>query len=239
MTDRSKLLSIARATGAAYLGLVIAGLFAELVVRGSLVVPGDPTATAARIAAAPGFFGVGIGADALMVALDVGVAFGLYRLLRSVHFRLAAAATGLRLLQASVLAANLWNPVRALGLAREAGDDPALAAATLEAMEAHALIYDVGLIAFGLACVTLGALLWRAAAPRLLAMGLGLTGLVYLVGSFAALVAPGLSAAIDPFYGIAILVEPAFAIWIILRGARLGPRAPYPAELTEEATAPA
>jgi hypothetical protein len=91
------MLRTARWTGAAYLGIVACGLFAELFVRGSLVVPGDAVATAHRIAEAPGLFGLGLGADVLMIGLDVAVAFGLYRLLRPVSRPLALAATLFRL----------------------------------------------------------------------------------------------------------------------------------------------
>ncbi|MCB9592649.1 MAG: DUF4386 domain-containing protein [Sandaracinaceae bacterium] len=203
-------------TGIAYLGIVASGLFAELFVRASLVVPGDAAATGSCIAASPGLFGAGVGADALMIALDVGVAFGLFRLLRGFDRRLALAATAFRLVQAAILAGNTFAVTRALGFAEAGQDGRALAA-----MELHALVYDVGLIAFGLACVTLGRLLRRAkAGPRLIALGLSATGVVYLVGSFAAVFAPSVSAALDPFYGIAIVVEPAVAIWLIVVGSR-------------------
>ena len=83
------------------------------------------------------------------------------------------------------------------------------------------VFHPSGLIAFGLACVTLGRLLRRAkVGPRLIALGLSATGVVYLVGSFAAVFAPSVSAALDPFYGIAIVVEPAVAIWLIVVGSR-------------------
>ena len=204
---------LARRTGIAYLGIVVCGLFAELFVRGSLVVPGDAAATGELIAGAPVFFSVGIAADTLMIALDVAVAFGLYRLLGPVNRQLALAATALRLVQASILALNLANPVRALRLALDG--DGALA---LQAMQTHALVYDVGLIAFGLACLTLGSVLRQGGAPRVFAVGLGLTGVVYLLGSFATLFAASWSALIEPLYMIAIIVEPAFAIWLIRRG---------------------
>ena len=73
-----------------------------------------------------------------------------------------------------------------------------------------------------------------AIAPTLLGRGMAATGVVYLVGSLAAVFAPGLSSAIDPFYGVAIVVEPAFAIWLMARGTRLahpshGTPAPVPA----------
>lgn len=215
---------LARRTGFAYLGIVVTGIFAEFAVRSSLVVAGDPTATASNIAESPGLFGVGIGADVLMIALDITVAFGLYRLLRPFDRRLALAATGLRLLQAAVLAVNLVNLTEALDLARravgvDAAVDPVLAADALDAVERHALGYDTGLIAFGLSCLVLGALLLRERlVGRPLAIGMVATGAVYLAGSFAAHFATGLSAAIDPFYFIAIVVEPAFAIRLIRRG---------------------
>lgn len=200
-------------TGIAYLGIVLCGLFAELVVRGSLIVPDDANATAANISSAPGFFQLGVGADFLMIALDVRVAFGLYRLFRSVDRRLAIAAMVFRLVQASILAVNLLNLTHALELAL--GSE---ATQSLAALETHAHMYDVGLIAFGLACLTLSRLLQRADAPRWLALGMLATGVVYLTGSFIAVWAPDRLPFIEPFYVIAIVAEPAMAVWLIVRG---------------------
>ena len=64
----------ARTTGLAYLGIVLCGLFAEFFVRMSLVTSGDAAAMAEAIAASPRLFNAGIGADVLMIALDVAVA---------------------------------------------------------------------------------------------------------------------------------------------------------------------
>ena len=216
--------NLARITGLAYLGIVATGIFAEFVARGSLVVDDDPIATATNIAAAPGRFAAGIGADVAMIALDVTVAVGLYRLLRDVDRRLALTATVLRLVQGAVIALGLVSLVSALGSARDAvpGDGTVLAGparAALDAIERQALIYDAGLIAFGLCCLVLGRILFEhRLVGRWLAVGMVATGVVYLLGSFAALFAPGLSAAIDPLYLIAIVVEPAFAIRLIVRG---------------------
>lgn len=210
-----------RRTGIAYLGIVVFGIFAEFFVRMSLVVPDEPVTTAQNIAGSTGLFAAGIGADATMVALDVAVAVGLYRLLRHVDHRLALFATGTRLVQATILAGNLLNPVRARELAGTAVETAAIGPAeqALAAMEAQALVYDIALIAFALSCLAIARLLHRTGeAPRWLPIGMYATGVVYLVGSFAAVFAPGLSGAIDPFYGIAIIVEPAFAIWLIVRG---------------------
>lgn len=212
---------LARRTGLAYLGIIATGIFAEFVVRGSLVVEGDPIATADNIAESPALFGAGITADVLMVALDVTVAIGLFRLLRHVDRRLALRTTALRLVQGAVIAFNLVNLLSALGFARRAvgvGGETLAGPAqdALAAVERHALGYDVGLIAFGLSCLVLGRLLAMSGlVSRRLAIGMSATGVVYLAGSLAALFAPGLSAAIDPFYVIPFVVELAFAIRLI------------------------
>ena len=215
---------LARRTGLAYLGIIATGIFAEFVVRGSLVVADDPIATAENIAESPGLFGVGVGADVVMIVLDVIVAFGLFGLLRHVSRRMAITATVLRLIQGAVIAISLINLSRALGFARDAVDPSGTVVAgsaqdALDAVERHALGYDAGLIAFGLSCLVVAWLLLAGnLVPRLLAWGMGATGVIYLVGSFAALFAPGASSVIEPFYVICLVVELAFAIRLVTRG---------------------
>ena len=219
LDDRAR--RTARGTGLAYLGIIATGLFAELAVRGTLVVADDPAATATNIAAAPTLFGIGIGADVVMVALDVVVAVGLWRLLRHVDRRLALTATVLRLVQGAVIAVNLLALVQALGSARDAiGTDGTVLAGpagdALDAIERHALGYDVGLIAFAGSCLVLSRLLWASGlVPRWIAGGMAATGAVYLLGSAAALVVPALSPVIDPLYVIPVVVELAFAVRLV------------------------
>lgn len=218
ITDHHR--KVSRRTGLAYLGIIFTGVFAEFVVRGSLVVDADPVATAQNIAEAPGLFRVGIGADLLMIALDVTVALGLFRLLRHVDRRLAQITTALRLLQGGVIAVNLLNLFRALDLAQQAvGTDSVVlrtAVETLDAVERHALGYDVGLIAFALSCIVLSRLLLASGVvTRVLAHGMFATGAVYLVGSLAAVFAPAASPAIAPLYVIPLVVEFALAVRLV------------------------
>lgn len=223
---------VARMTGIAYLGIVVCGLFAEFFVRMSLIESGDPLATANNIANSQGLFGAGIAADVVMIGLDVAVAAGLYWLLRPISRTLALAAAAFRLIQATILAVNLLNLTSASDLARRAVEAGSLASAeqALRALETHALVYDVALIAFGLSCLVLGGLLRASrAVPRILALGITATGVVYLVGSFAAVLAPSLSSLVDPLYVVAIVAEPAFAIWLIVKGLDIrAPVAPAP-----------
>lgn len=215
---------LARRTGLAYLGIIATGIFAEFAVRGSLVVDDDPIATAENIAESLGLFGVGIGADVVMIALDVVVAFGLLGLLRHVNRRLAVTATVLRLIQGAIIVLNLNYLIRALSFAFDAeGEDGVIIAGpaqdALDAVERHALGYDAGLIAFGLSCLVLARLLIAGKlVHRLLAWGMAATGAIYLVGSFAALFAPSASSFIEPFYVICLVVELTFAIRLVTRG---------------------
>lgn len=223
-TTTTRRSTIARRTGLAYLGIILTGIFAEFVVRGSLVVDDDPIATARNIADSPGLFGVGIGADVLMIVLDVVVAVGLFQLLRDADRRLALTATALRLVQGAVIVFSLLNLVAALGFARDAaaGAGGAVLAGpaqeALDAVERHALGYDAGLIAFGLSTLVLARLLVISGLTgRVLATGMAVTGGIYLAGSLAALFAPGLSAAIEPLYIIPLVVELSFAV-LLVRG---------------------
>lgn len=93
----------------------------------------------------------------------------------------------------------------------------------LDAVERHALGYDAGLIAFGISCLVVAWMLLASnLVPRLLAWGLAATGGIYLVGSFAALFAPGASSIIEPFYAICLVAELAFAVRLVTRGLASG-----------------
>jgi hypothetical protein len=212
---------LARLTGLAYLGIIVTGIFAEFVVRMSLVVPGDAATTTANIADSAGLFRAGIVADLAMIALDIGVAVGLYALLRHVHRPLAMAAAAFRLIQAAVLGANLMNMANALQLATGgAAMGPATTRSlTLASMELHSVVYDLALVFFGIACLVLGHLLTVSRlVPRLLGRGLMVTGMVYLVGTTAIVLAPEVAATLDPMYGIAVVAELAIAGWLTFKG---------------------
>lgn len=223
---RSKTQRIARLSGWAYLGIIATGLFAEFFVRMNLVEAGDAAATLANIAGRAQLFRAGLAADAIMVALDIAVAVGLYALLRPVDRTLAALAAAFRLIQAAVLAANLANMASALqwATAGVAGGAPSLPAAetmTLASLHLHRVVYDLGLIFFGLACLVLGHL-FRVSrqVPTLIAIGLSVAGVVYLLGSFAVVLAPTLAQRLEPMYALTLAAELAFALRLVTKGVR-------------------
>ena len=74
-----------RLGGVFYLAIIMLGLFGELIVRGSMLVPTDATATAQNITAAPGLWGLGIVGDLTMQLLDIPVIVLFYLLFKRVN----------------------------------------------------------------------------------------------------------------------------------------------------------
>lgn len=215
---------LARLAGLLYLAIIALGLGGELAVRGMLIVPGDAAATATAIRADPELFRLGIAADALMAVCDVALAVLLFVLLRPAGPVLALAAMVFRLVQATVIAANLLSLHWALTILLEGLGPDALAAGVLGL---HAVGYDIGLIFFGVNSLLVGLLLVRAAwFPAWLGVGIGAAGLVYLTGSSLRLLAPQWVEAFAPAYLVCIVAELAFALWLLLRGIN---RARWPA----------
>jgi len=227
MTTDEPLARQARWMGLAYLAIIGLGLFSELGVRGSLVVPGDAAATAQRIAAAPLLWRCGLVADLAMHVLDVPLIVFFYFVLRPAGESLALTATGLNIVQTAVLAfdrTHLLTPLFVLEPATHVG---AFSAAQLQAMSQlainmHGHGFGIGLIYFGVACVLRALLIWRSGVlPRVLGVGLGLAGVCYLVNSLALLLAPPLARALFPAVLLPPLVgELALSLWLLIRGPR-------------------
>ncbi|MCB0130010.1 MAG: DUF4386 domain-containing protein, partial [Caldilineaceae bacterium] len=106
----------ARIAGLLYLSIIAAGVFAEFIVRGSLIVPGNAAATAGNILAAESLFRLGIAGDLIMLICDVALALVFFVLLKPVSRSLSLLAAFFRLAQAAVLGMNLLNLVLVLQL---------------------------------------------------------------------------------------------------------------------------
>lgn len=210
--------------GLLYLAIILCGLSAELAVRGPMIAPGEAQATAANILAAETRFRIGLLLDLGMALTDAGLAVLLYLLFRPVHAGLALAAMVFRLVQTAVLAANLMHLHMGLALLQMPAPRPELALAHLQA---HAAGYDLGLAFFAVACLLLGLLIRRSGwCPAALGWLLSAAGVVYAAGSLARFAAPGLLPLLQPFYGICLIAELSFCLWLLLRGPRLSPPPP-------------
>ena len=211
-----------RFAGLLYVAIIVLGIWSEGFVRASLVVPGDPAATAAQVVASEGLFRLSMLADVVMALCDVAVAVLLYELLRPAGPALALAATAFRLVQASIIGVNLLNQHAALSfLTNPAGADPQwMQAHAWHALQAHSVGYDMGLFFFGITCALVGWLLVRSSqAPTVMGVGVIAAGVVYLIGSGLRLVAPDVSEVFAPAYLVPLIAESALAGWLLLGGA--------------------
>ena len=214
----------ARVAGVLYLVIIVFGLWSEVFVRGSLIVAGDATETAANILASEGLFRASFAANSVMALCDVALAVLLYVLLRPVNATLALTAAALRLIQTAVIAASLLNQYAALLLLSGAGhaavfEPDQLYALVVLALDMHGHGYDLGLIFFGLSCLVLGFLVARSGyLPRALGWLVMAAGVVYLVGSYALFLFPAQADAVQPLYVVPVVSEVALCLWLLVRG---------------------
>lgn len=225
-TETSPLI-YARVAGVLYLIIIVFGIFSEVFVRSSLIVPGDATATAGKIMASEGFFRVGFFADSIMFLSDVALAVLLYVLLKPVSKTLSLVATFFRLAQTAVLALNLLNYYAALLLLNGSGYAEAFEADQLNALsylflDLHGHGYDLGLLLFGLHCLLLGYLIVKSHyIPKALGVLMVAAGVTYLIGSYTRFLFPDWVTLVSPIYIIALVSEVSFCLWLLVKGVRV------------------
>lgn len=216
-----------RCAGWCYLLIIGLGLFTETLVRGSLIITGDASATAAQISAAGTLWRSGIVADLCMQLLDIPIIVLFYLLFKRVNAALNLAATGFNLIQTAVLVANKLTLIVPLLLA---GSGVYLTAFTAEQRDALAYVaiqlhghgFAVGLLFFALSCIIRGYLIIKSPYfPKLLGAMLTLAGICYLVNTLALLMAPELAAILFPWVMLPVLVgELSLSLWMIIKGAK-------------------
>ncbi|WP_299844304.1 DUF4386 domain-containing protein [uncultured Jannaschia sp.] len=225
--DDPKARAFARIAGLLYLLIAAAGFFSILYVPGELTVPGDPLATAARIADRPGLFATGVGGDVVVMTAEVVLAVMLHAMFRPFGAVLATAALVARLMMAAVMAAMLLPQAAVLALSLPDAPLRALdAAERAEVAWALARVDTAGIwvwqVFFALHLWLLGVLAWRSGAvPRPLAAGLAVDGTGYLVDSLRAFAFPG-SAVLNGIglvlLAVVTLAEIGFVLWLLVRG---------------------
>lgn len=230
--DADRLSLHARVAGLGYLVIIVTGIFSEVVVRGSLIAPGDAAVTASNIAASEVLFRSGLASELVMLTADVVVAFALYVLFEQVSRGLAMLAAFLRLAHAAVVGANLLNtylPLLLLGDAAymTAFDPGQLHALASMYLELHAYGYALGLVFFGAHCLVLGALVLRSGfVPRALGVLLTIAGVGYLADTFGRTLLTDY-AAWETLFGVvvfvpAVVAELSFAVWLVWKGGVMG-----------------
>lgn len=177
----------ARLAGVGYVLLFALAIFANFLVFESLVVPDDGTATVANIAESQSLFRGGIAAFLLVFLIDVVVAWALHVVFRETDRDLSLLAAWFRLVYTVFLGAGLVFALDAVHLVGDGAMDAGLR--EIQVMDALGRFDDawmIGLAAFGIHLVLVGALALRTAGvPRVLGPILVVAGLAYVLDTVA------------------------------------------------------
>jgi Domain of unknown function (DUF4386) len=218
--------SWARVAGAAYLVTIVMGIFAEIVVRGSLVVREDAAATARNILANESLYRAGLAADMVMLAAYVVVTLFLYALLKPVNRNVALLAAFFSIVGISVLAVNAIHhlaPLQYLGGAAylEAFEPAQLQALALGALRMHSRGYLISGVFFGVYCVLIGWLAFRSAfIARFAGVLMAIGGVAYLVNSLTTFLSPAWAARLPDVTIVGGLAELSLTLWLLVKGVK-------------------
>src|SRR5262245_26404387 len=177
----------ARIGGALYLLIILIGFVGEIVIRGKLVVPGDATATAARVAYMETWWRAGIAAELVLLVAAVGMTWVLYVLLEPVSRPLALLAVLTNAVGMAVEATVSLNLVAALFPLGDADylhafQPPQLHALAAMSIRAHANGFGIALIFCGFACMVNGYLIRRSGyLPKAVGVLYQLAGASYVI----------------------------------------------------------
>lgn len=215
----------ARTAGVLYLVIIISGLFSELFVRSGIIVPGDANATAGNIAANSFLFRIGFISDLIMVMSDVGVALLLYFVLKPVNKGLSMLAAFFRLAQATVLGINLLNfylPLLLLGDTNYLSSftNEQLNSLSLLFLNAHSYGYLISGVFFGISCVVLGHLIFKAGYfPKWLGILVVAAGVSYLTDCFVNFLFPELTSTSEILVmTVAVVSELSLCLFLLIKG---------------------
>ena len=214
----------ARIAGVFYIITIIMGLFAEVFVRGTLVVRDDAAVTAANILANESLYRFGLAADLIMIACYIAVTLLFYVLFKPVSRSLSLLAAFFSLVGVAVLAANSLNhiaPLVFLGGAPylSAFETTQLQALARVSLKMHGQGYSISAVFFGIYCVMLGYFVFRSGfLPRILGILMALGGLCFLTSSFLIFLSPTLAARLPDIGMLGGIAELSLSLWLIVMG---------------------
>lgn len=217
--------SYARTAGALYLSIAVFGAFAIGYVP-SQIVTGDPASTLETLVAKRGLYNAGIGADTLVMLIEIVTMTMLFNIFRRVNETLAFAAMLSRFAMVAVMGAMLLFQAGLTGLATgEIAAAPEMRD-TLADLMLH--IHHAGVWVwqafFFLHLLILSYLVWASNQfPKILSYGLTIGSFGYLFDSMYAFAFSDADWFGTLRIGLLVIVtlsEVGFALWLTIRGPR-------------------
>jgi hypothetical protein len=218
---------IARTAGILYIVTIVCGMFAEMIVRAELIVPGDATATANKIMASESLFRLGFVSDLIMMVAYLLLAYTLYVLLKPVGKHIAPLIVLFTSVGVAIMCLNMLNQFGALLLL---GGADYLSVYDANQINAQAMLfinlqkhgYLIAQIFFGLWLLPLGYLVYKSGFfPKILGVLLMLAFLAYMVDFLVVFLLPLQAEAVASVAYVPImLAEFSFCAWLLLMGAK-------------------
>ena len=216
--------------GIGYAALFILAVFANFLVKESLIIPGNASETAENIRASLGLFRLGMASFLIVFLIDVFVAWGLYVLFREFHKDISLLAAWFRIVYTVFLGVALVFYFQAIQFLDGTGRLEMLSREVLDAQASVALdsfnsIWLIGLTAFGLHLIVLGFLIVRTkSAPYILGIILILSGSAYILDTLAHTLLADYRDYAGLFTAIvavpSVLAEGWFGIWLLVKGGK-------------------
>jgi hypothetical protein len=218
----------ARVAGLLYLLVVVFGVFALMVVRPALIVPGDAAATARNIAASESFFRLGLVSELVMYTCFLFLPLPLYALLKPVHKNLALLMVLFVFVSVPMAMLNTLNNFAALSLMSGADYLTVFTADQLQAqmmffLDLYEHGYLIAQIFFGAWLLPLGYLVYKSGYfPKILGVLLILAGLSQLTSTFTSFLFPNYEGLIITILEVFGISEILFCLWLLIMGANAG-----------------
>jgi hypothetical protein len=218
----------ARTGGVLYLIIIVIGALGEAVVRGGLIVSGDPAATAEKIRSAEFLWRVGTAGELVLLVCAAALTLIFYVLLRPVSRDLALLALSFNLVSIAVEADSALHLVATLFPLGNPNylkilDPNQLHAMAYFSIRSHENGFGVALIFFGCVCLVDGYLIFKSGyLPRVIGVLMQIAGLCYLTNSFALILSPSLAHRLLPAILLPAFVgEASLCLWLLVKGVNL------------------
>ncbi len=201
--------------GAGLLLMAALSGFGYFVAVKGLTTPGNAARTAEKVAAHEDLFRFGIVSLFFVAALDVVVAWALYRVFTPVSEASSKLAGGLRIAYAGIFVIAISRLLDVPGLLATNQQH----ALVLGRINSFTNMWDAGLVLFGLHLLVIAYLAYRSGyVPKALAVLLAVAGLGYLFDSLSAALTHGSSTPVSSFTFVG---EFLLALWLVSFGRRV------------------
>jgi hypothetical protein len=215
----------ARIAGVIYIAAGVTAMIGEIFVRGRLIVPGNPAATAANILSHESLWRAGGVTDLVAAAGDAILALMFFVLFAGVSRPIALLAAFFRLTHVALLATITllhFAPLAYLSTTAplKGMSTPQLQAEAFALLRLHSIGYNIALFFFGLNCIALGYLIWRSSfLPRLIGAWLAIAGAAYVANSAVHFLAPAFGAQFFRYVLVPCgLGELVLIVWLLVFG---------------------